>query len=143
MDATSRDAEVAELRVVFGMLIRRLREESASGELTWSQGAVLSRLDRHGPSSVTELAKAESVRTQSMSATVASLEERGLIAGSRDPEDGRRTLLSATDAGRATLATERAAREDWLASAIHTHLSGTEQQQLLDAGKLIRKILEQ
>lgn len=138
----ARESRVADLRVALGLVIRRLREESQSGELTWSQAAVLSRLDRDGPSSVTELATAEGIRPQSLGASVAVLEQGGLIAGSKDPRDGRRTIISITEDGRATLQAERALRENWLDSAITTKLSPAEQEHLLGAASLIRRLLE-
>lgn len=133
------DTGVAELRVVLGMLFRRLREESTEG-LTWSQGAVISRLDREGPSTVTSLANAEGVRTQSMSATIAVLEELGMVAGNRDPRDRRRTVLWVTERGKETLARERVAREDWLSIAMQANLSIAEQQQLIACTKLLRRL---
>jgi len=40
---------------------------------------------------VSALARAEGVRQQSMGATISALEEAGLVKGSPDPADGRRT----------------------------------------------------
>ncbi|MFF2299313.1 MarR family winged helix-turn-helix transcriptional regulator [Arthrobacter sp. NPDC058127] len=134
------DARVTELRVALGMVFRRLREESSEG-LTWSQGAVLSRLDREGPSTVTGLARSEGVRSQSMSATVAVLEELGLVVGSRDPGDLRRTVLWVTDAGKETLARERDARGDWLSIAMKTNLTVDEQAQLIACANLLRRLV--
>lgn len=90
----------SELRVLIGKLKRRLREEAHSGDLTWSQTAVLSLLEREGPATVTTLAKAEGVRPQSMGATVSVLEAAGLVSGAPDPGDGRQTMLSLTPACR-------------------------------------------
>src|ERR1044072_8308935 len=87
----------SDLRVVVGQLIRRLRAEQ--GRFSISQGAVLGRLDREGPQSVSDLAAAERVRPQSMAQTVADLESAGLVDRSPDPDDGRRALVSLTAAG--------------------------------------------
>ena len=65
----------SELRIVLGKLKRRLREHANKGDMSLSQMAVLGYLDREGPSTVTTLARAEGVRSQSMGATVAALEE--------------------------------------------------------------------
>ncbi|MEI9916462.1 MAG: hypothetical protein WDN29_12435 [Methylovirgula sp.] len=51
-----------ELRIVFGNLKRRLREQATAGDLTLSQIAVLSRLDREGPATVSNLAREQGVR---------------------------------------------------------------------------------
>src|ERR1700723_496331 len=118
----------AELRVVLGQLKRRLRAQANKGDLSLSQLAVLGTLDREGPATVTTLARAEGVRPQSMGATVAALQEAGLVGGAPDPADGRQVLLSLTEAARIWLKASRAAREDWLSQAIRLHLPSAEQQ---------------
>src|SRR5689334_16217622 len=67
----------SDLRVVIGQLIRSLREERR--DLTLSQVTVLGRLDRLGPTSISDLAADERVRPQSMASTVAWLADRGLV----------------------------------------------------------------
>jgi DNA-binding MarR family transcriptional regulator len=131
----------SELRVVLGKLRRRLREHANKGDLSLSQMAVLGFLDREGPSTVTTLARAEGVRPQSMGATVAALEQAGLVTGAPDPADGRQNLLSLTRAAREWIEASRAAREDWLARAIRSHLSPAEQEQLGRAAALLRRIV--
>ena len=81
-DAVDASALAAELGALSGKLKRRLREQASAGDLTPSQSAVLMHLDRHGPTTVTELARAAGVRSQSMGATVAVLETAGLVQGS-------------------------------------------------------------
>ncbi len=131
----------SELRVVLGKLRRRLREHANKGDLSLSQMAVLGFLDREGPSTVTTLARAEGVRPQSMGATVAALEQAGLVTGAPDPADGRQNLLSLTRAAREWIEASRAAREDWLARAIRSHMSPAEQEQLGRAAALLRRIV--
>ena len=46
-----------------------------------------------------ELACAEGMRPQSMNTVIADLDAAGLIRGAPDPADGRRTVISLTDAG--------------------------------------------
>ena len=65
-------ALAGELRISLSKLIRRLREQSHPHDFTSSQKSVLLRLDRDGPSTVSALARAESVRPQSMRVTVAA-----------------------------------------------------------------------
>ena len=81
-------------------------------------GAVLGRLDREGPASVSDLATAEKVRPQSMAQTVGELESDGLVKRSPDPKDGRRAIVELTGAGRETLEADRSRRVGWLVSAI-------------------------
>jgi DNA-binding MarR family transcriptional regulator len=132
----------AELRVVLGKLKRRLREHANKGDLSLSQMAVIGYLDREGPSTVTTLARAEGVRPQSMGATVAALEEAGLVTGNPHPADGRQVVLSLTAAARQWLDASRAAREDWLSQAIRSHLSPAEQDELARAAALLKRIVD-
>jgi DNA-binding MarR family transcriptional regulator len=141
--ASDRAAEMAsELRIVLGKLKRRLREHAHKGDMSLSQMAVLGYLDREGPSTVTALARAEGVRSQSMGATVAALEEAGLVTGAPNPADGRQVMLSLTAAAREWIKASRAAREDWLSRAIRSHLTPAEQEELAKAAALIRRIVD-
>lgn len=135
-------ALAGETRVVIGKLMRRLREQSSTGDFTPSQIGVLIRLERDGPATLTALAKSESVRTQSMGATVAVLQAAGLISGEPDPSDGRQTILSITDACRGRIHAGRAAKEDWLFQIIHARLDPAEQQQLAAGLELLKRIAD-
>jgi DNA-binding MarR family transcriptional regulator len=137
--STGTDAALvaSELREVLGRLVRRLRAER---RFSLSQGAVLGRLDREGPQGVSDLAKVERMRPQSMAQTVAELEAEGLVEREPDPRDRRRALVQLTAQGRAILQAERRAREGWLAQAIERDLSTSEQELLSDAVELLRRL---
>ena len=92
------DVAVA-LRDSIGLLLRRMRQQQPDGELTLPESAALARLDRGGPATSSALAKLEQISPQSMGATLAGLEARGLVARHPDPADGRRVVLSVTEAG--------------------------------------------
>lgn len=126
-----------ELRLVLGQLVRRLRAEYS---FPVAQASVLSRLDREGPQSTSTLAAAERVRPQSMAQTLAELETAGLIARRPDPADGRRVLIELTGAGRERVLEARGRRDDWLAAAIAEELGPDEQQTLLAAVPLLRRL---
>lgn len=128
-----------DLRVVVGALTRRLREVTRSGDLTWSQRSVLIRLET-GPATVTALARAENVRTQSMGATIATLETAGLIKGDPDLADARQTILSLTPACRKLIKDTRAAREDWLFHAIRNKLVPGEREKLAAAIEILNRL---
>jgi DNA-binding MarR family transcriptional regulator len=129
----------SELRVVLGGLIRRLRAERS---FSLSQASVLGRLDREDTMSIGDLAVAERVRPQSMTQTIGDLETDGLIERCPDPTDGRRTLVALTERGRSTLEQDRREREGWLARAIAEDLSTREQQVLMQALPLLRRLAE-
>jgi DNA-binding MarR family transcriptional regulator len=142
LDAVSASALAVELHTLSGKLKRRLREQASAGDLTPSQISVLAHLDRNGPTTVTALARAEGVRSQSMGATIAVLEAAGLVKGSPDPDDGRQTILSLTPACRELIRSGRAARQDWLLRAIQTKLTPQEQAQLAAAMKLLNRLVD-
>ena len=134
-------ALAAELRVLSGKLLRRLREEGHLGDFTWSELKVISRLERDGPATVSALALAEGIRPQSMGATVSALKAAGLISGTADPHDGRQTLLSLTAACQESIRAARAAREDWLIRAIRTRLEPEEHEKLAAAIELLERLV--
>lgn len=129
-----------DLRVVIGRLRRRLREVSATHDLTPSQTSVLSRLDKDGPASASDLAAAEGVRPQSMAATIGVLEERGLVRRDPDPSDGRRQLVTMTPACREYIAGSRQAKEEWLARALHERYSEQELRTIAAALTLLDRL---
>lgn len=129
----------SELRAVLGQLMRRLRAEH---RFPISQGAVLGRLDREGPQSVSDLAAKERMRQQSMAQTVSDLEADGLVERRPDPLDRRRVLVSLTQHGITTLQAERRNREGWLARAINEDLTPDEQAVLREAVELLRRLAE-
>ena len=131
-----------ELRVLVGRLRRRLREVDDVHELTASQLAVLGRLDRDGPASTSDLAKAERVRPQSMAATVAVLEERGMIARRQDPDDGRRQLIELTQTADRTVSGSRRARDEWLEQALRERFSADELATVVEALGLLERLSE-
>jgi DNA-binding MarR family transcriptional regulator len=141
-DAAGASALAAELHTLSKKLKRRLQEQASAGDLTPSQTSVLGRLNQDGPMTVTALARAEGVRSQSMGATIAVLEAAGLVEGSPDPQDGRQTILSLTRACRELIKNGRAARHDWLFRALQTKLTAPEQAQLAAAMKLLNRLVD-
>ncbi len=135
-------ALAAELRALAGKLKRRLREQADAGDLTPSQTSVILRLERDGPATVSALARAEGVRPQSMRTTVAALEAAGHVEGRADPDDGRQTIISLSEACRQWIAHGRAARQDWLTRSIAAKLSRDEQATLAAATRLLARMLE-
>jgi DNA-binding MarR family transcriptional regulator len=132
-----------DLRVQFSRLRRRLRSLGVDDDLTPSQTAVLTRLWKEGASSASALAGAERVRPQSMATIVAALEQHGLIERTRDPEDGRRQVVSLTDEGRRRAESDRQVREEWLARALQERYSERERRIILDALSLLERLTEQ
>lgn len=129
---------VTELLSVTGQLTRRLRAVSNTRELTWSQVAIMARLEEAGPLTTADLARAESVKPQSMGGTLAAMEEEGLVERQPHPTDRRQILYALTDEGREARTKVSLAKREWLLAAI-AQLSRAEQKTLLAAVDIIRR----
>lgn len=130
------------LRIVVGRLVRRLRQLHEEGDLTLSELSVLARLDQSGPLPARLVAEQERVTPQAMSQTVGVLEDRRMITRAPDPADGRRVLLSATEAARALLAGRRSTKARRLAMALESTLTPAEQQQLAAVLPLLDRLAD-
>ena len=105
----------SELRLGSMRLARRLRLERGSDDLTLSQLAVLGTLERHGESTVGELAHLERVKPPSMTRIVNSLVDAELVVRRPHQTDGRQVIVDLTDGARALLTEDRRRRNAWLA----------------------------
>ena len=123
-----------------GLLIRRIRQAPADGGLTPSESSALARLARGGPATSSALAKLEQISPQSMGVTLASLEERGLVERQADDHDGRRVLLSITEAGIAARQVRRNARSQQIARALSSGFSRAEVEQLAASAPLLERL---
>lgn len=133
----------AEMRAAFRRLKQKLREHGGPSDLSPSQTAVILRLEKDGPATVSSLARAEGMRPQSMSALVAQLQALDLVRGAADPNDGRQTLMSLTPKCLRSLEEGRAARQDWLSARISEKLSALEQKKLQSALALLARLVEE
>ena len=131
----------AELRESIGLLLRRMRQ-TTPGDLTLPENAALTRLNRSGPTTSSALAKLEQISPQSMGATLAGLEARGLVARRADPVDGRRVLLSLTEAGHRLLQGKRNARTEQLAKALSARFTPGEIRLLAEAAPLLERLAQ-
>ena len=136
-----RDARVADFVQSVGLLVRRVRAVSAAHELSWSESAVLGRLVRDGPATTADLARAEAVRPQSMGATIAALEDRGLVEREPHPTDGRQVNIALTPKGVAVCKSSKDAKLAWLARAI-ARLDHKDRETLFAAGEIIERLVE-
>jgi DNA-binding MarR family transcriptional regulator len=133
------ETAVGELMLSIGQLVRRLRAETNEGELTLSQAATMGRLNRAGLATTADLARAESVKPQSMSATLTSLEEAGLVQRRPHPTDGRQVLFALTEQGIEARRQRTVAKRAWLLAAM-SKLDTAEQQSLISAIPLIKRL---
>ena len=132
----------ASLRTGVGLLLRRLKQAPAEGDLTLPESSALARLDRGGPTTAAELARQEQISPQSMGATLLRLLERGYVEKRPDPTDGRRYLLSVTQAGAGVVHQRRSGRTQLLARALSEQFSPDELAVLRDAAPLLERLAE-
>jgi DNA-binding MarR family transcriptional regulator len=131
----------AALQLSVRLLRRQLRQSQVhSDDLTLPETSALALLDRGGPTTPGALAKVEQISPQSMGATLGALETRGLVERQADPADGRRVVISITEAGAAALRIRRTARTEQLAQALSAGFTSVELNQLMTAAPLIERL---
>ena len=140
-DAPTQQANAAELMQAVGVLLRRVRAEAGAVGLSWSQAAAMGRLDRTGPMTTADLARAEMVKPQSMGSLLAELEQDGLVERRPHPTDGRQILFSLTEAGMRARRQRQAAKLAWLAAAME-RLDAGERRTLVDAIAIVKRLGE-
>ncbi|MFJ2719930.1 MarR family winged helix-turn-helix transcriptional regulator [Streptomyces sp. NPDC087437] len=131
----------SDLRVAVARITRRLRQAHAVGDVSLSGMSVLARLAADGPDSPGSLAELERVRPQAMAATLAALEQRGLVLRSPHAVDRRRSVVAVTAAGRDMLAARRTESVRRLADAI-AEFTPREQRTLAAALPLLDRLAE-
>lgn len=99
-------------------LLRRVRRADAGTGLSPARLSALSVVVFGGPLRVSDLARAEQVRTPTITPIVAALERDGLVTREPDARDARASILRATPAGRALMAQGRARRVAALAGEL-------------------------
>jgi DNA-binding MarR family transcriptional regulator len=137
--ARTRDLDVGDFAGTLGRLVRHMRAAAAQHELSLTESAVLARLGREGPATTAELARAEGMRPQSMSAAVATLEERGLIERKPHPSDGRQVNIALTEKGAAVRRSTKDLKRAWLAQAL-AGLQDEERRVLAQAGEILKRL---
>ncbi len=139
MPDRGRFALANDLRLSCMRISRRVRFESA-GEIAPHQFSVLCRLEC-GALTPRRLAEIERVSAPSMTRTVGGLADRGLVARSADPDDGRQVLVTLTPAGAAVLAATRSARDAWMIERIE-RLTDDELDVLAAAAGILTKVAD-
>ncbi len=128
------------LLVGLRLCIRRVKALQAGGDLTLPEQSAMSRLRLSGPATSTALAKLEQISPQSMGATLAGLEARGLVERTADPDDGRQVLLSISKEGEHLLQRRRSHRADQVAAAMAGEFTPDELRELLAVAPLIERL---
>jgi DNA-binding MarR family transcriptional regulator len=111
------EAEFGELINQFRRLIAENAERMSPGMLPGSY-KIFTTIVRRESITLSALAEAVMADKGQVSRAVRELEERGFVARTPDPADGRSSLLSPTELGLERLAAARAPQESTLISAL-------------------------
>ena len=139
----SREVAVEDFAMALGLLVRRIRADAPPElqEFSWTQKAVLSRLEKDGPATTADLARAEGVKPQSMGTALELLEKMGLVERKAHPTDGRQINIKLTARGIALRKNTKEATHAWLSRAI-AELDRQEQITVFKAGELFKRMAE-
>jgi len=133
----------AALLTSISVLVRRVRQVPAGGGLSMPERTALSCLDRSGPTTSSALAREVQVTAQAMGATLSALRERGLVERRPDPDDGRRVVLTVTEAGAQALKNKRNARTELIAHALTGgEFTPSELKRLAAAAPLLERLAQ-
>ncbi|MFF7140738.1 MarR family winged helix-turn-helix transcriptional regulator [Streptomyces nodosus] len=140
-DALDPDEVASALLAGISALVRRVRQVPVDGGLTMPERTALSHLDRSGPTTSSALARQAQITAQAMGATLGALRARGLVERHPDPNDGRRMVLSVTDAGLQALKDKRNARAELIARSLTGGaFTPAELEQLASAAPLLERL---
>ncbi|WP_327366993.1 MarR family winged helix-turn-helix transcriptional regulator [Streptomyces sp. NBC_01217] len=129
-----------EVRAVISRLRRRILNAAGAEDITLGQASVLTRLSGKQGVTASELASAEGVRHQSMTATIASLTSLGLVERRPDPDDGRRLLIALTAEGHRRVEEGRQARQEWLAGELQEKCTEEERRAVIVAMAVLERL---
>ena len=129
------------LRLAITRTARRMRQE-ASPDLGPASLSALATIDRLGPLTPSELAKAERIQRPTATRLLAGLTEKGLVTRAADPTDGRCSIVSATPDGKAMLKRLRGRKNAYLAKRMKD-LSDDDVAALERAAEILERVLEE
>jgi DNA-binding MarR family transcriptional regulator len=123
--ATAEDAVMGTLMA----LGRRMRQRMTDDTLDFSVVPILKVLSSCGAMRLSSLADALELDASTVSRHVKQLQDRGYLARTTDPDDGRASQIEVTDAGREAFHEHFARRKD-LITAVLDRWSETERETL-------------
>ncbi len=139
LDLHELNLEVADFAHAIGLLVRRVRASSRVSDISLTQSSLMARLDRSGPATISDLARSEGMKPQSMGAVVASLEEMGLVERKQHATDGRQIIIALTEYGASMRKSAVDAKRAWLAQAV-SQLDDTDRKTLFKAGEIMSRL---
>lgn len=135
------DDGVHRLRTQVAALHQRIRREAPTVDgLPRPALTVLAAAVRRSGLTPRDVAEELHMTSSNVAASLRELESAGFVERGRDPDDGRRVLLTPTAAGRRVVAELFDERETWLGRAVATCLDDDEQDLLRRAGDLLERL---
>lgn len=132
--------DIARLMSGILWLGRRLRRERPEESVPLTMIGIMGTLYRLGPMPATRLAAHELLQPQSLTRTIAALEQRRYIARQPNPADRREIILSLTPHGLRALSADMEKRREWLADAMAHALTQEERTRLLACEDIFAKL---
>ena len=129
-----------DMRVAAFRTARRVKAERGAADLSDSQLSVLAWLHQDGPMAPGLLAERQHVQPPSMTRTVNSLVELGLVEKGEHPTDRRQVVVSLTEAGSAEVRETRRRRDEWLTKRLAS-FTPAERATLAEATVLLRRLV--
>lgn len=120
-------------------LTQRLRAERQHDGTTLSMMSALSHLVREGPMTAGRLAALQRAKPQTLTRTLARLDELGWIERGSTEADRRQVLIRLTEQGETRFYDDMRSRARWLTRAMES-LSPTEREVLRLAGTLMAEL---
>jgi DNA-binding MarR family transcriptional regulator len=117
-----------------------MRAERLPDGLPTGRLAALAHLYRSGPCTPGAMAASLHVQPQSLTRTLASLQEEGLVSRIRDEADRRQHLIELTPTGFEAMARDVAHRDAWLRARMEAELNETEREVLRIAAGLLDRL---
>jgi DNA-binding MarR family transcriptional regulator len=141
LSVTARD-----LRIAVGRVGRRLRDLYATmptaGEVSFAEVSLLSRLRREGSTSPGALAEAEHVTAQAVGSVLGVMQRKGLIDRAPDPTDGRKVVVTLTDAGQHAFDHRGEEVSEHLARVLGQEFTPAERARLAAAVPLLERLAD-
>ena len=130
-----------DLRLALMRLVRRMRLERADDDISDGQLSVLFVLWKEGAQTLGSLSEHERVSPPSMNRTVNALVEADLATRSSSPDDGRKVLIEATDAGLEIAKETKRRRAAWFAQRLDALPRG-QRDALTAAAPILRELAD-
>lgn len=129
------------LRATWQAISRMYNEEATKYGATMATGFVLLSIDKEKGTPSTALGPKMGMEATSLTRTLKSMEEKGLIIKKKNPEDGRGVLIHLTDYGKEKRALSKSTVIHFNES-IKKHISDEKWENFIEVAETINKLIQ-